>query len=71
MFLIFGHIVLLNEHMCLKFAGLSNPTPIIQTFYAEEDIFNNVKLDGVVTLVDVKFATMHLDEIKPKSIVSK
>jgi len=51
--------------------GLANPAPIIQTFYAEENIFNEVKLDGVVTLVDAKHAGFHLDEVKPKGVVNE
>ncbi|WVY92971.1 hypothetical protein V8G54_032059 [Vigna mungo] len=50
---------------------LANPAPIIQTFYAEENIFNEVKLDGVVTLVDAKHAGFHLDEVKPKGVVNE
>jgi len=53
------------------FAGLANPAPIIQTFYAEDKIFNDVKLDGVVTLVDAKHAGFHLDEVKPKGVVNE
>lgn len=53
------------------FAGLANPSPIIQTFYAEDEIFNEVKLDGVVTLVDAKHAGLHLDEVKPKGVVNE
>lgn len=56
--------------MC-NFAGLANPAPIIQTFYAEDTIFNDVKLDGVVTLVDAKHAAFHLDEVKPKGVVNE
>lgn len=52
-------------------AGLANPAPIIQTFYAEDQVFNDVKLDGVVTLVDSKHAGFHLDEIKPKGVVNE
>ncbi|WOH05520.1 hypothetical protein DCAR_0624937 [Daucus carota subsp. sativus] len=59
------------DHIVIETTGLANPAPIIQTFYAEEEIFNNVKLDGVVTLVDAKFATIHLDEIKPKGVVNE
>lgn len=51
--------------------GLANPAPIIQTFYAEDEIFNDVKLDGVVTLVDAKHARLHLDEVKPKGVVNE
>lgn len=52
-------------------SGLANPAPIIQTFYAEDEIFNDVKLDGVVTLVDAKHARLHLDEVKPKGVVNE
>lgn len=55
----------------MSFSGLANPAPIIQTFYAEDKIFNDVKLDGVVTLVDAKHAGFHLDEIKPKGVVNE
>lgn len=51
--------------------GLANPAPVIQTFYAEDNVFNDVKLDGVVTLVDAKHAGLHLDEVKPKGVVNE
>lgn len=51
--------------------GLANPAPIIQTFYAEDQVFNDVKLDGVVTLVDAKHVGFHLDEAKPKGVVNE
>jgi G3E family GTPase len=57
-------------HFCIS-TGLANPAPIIQTFYAEDNIFNEVKLDGVVTLVDAKHANLHLDEVKPKGVVNE
>lgn len=50
---------------------MANPAPIIQTFYAEDQIFNDVKLDGVVTLVDAKHAGFHLDEKKPRGVVNE
>lgn len=50
---------------------MANPAPIIQTFYAEDQVFNDVKLDGVVTLVDAKHAVFHLDEVKPKGVVNE
>ena len=53
------------------FSGLANPAPIIQTFYAEDTVFNDFNLDGVVTLVDSKHARLHLDEVKPKGIVNE
>ena len=34
-------------------------------------MFNDVKLDGVVTLVDAKHVGFHLDEVKPKGVVNE
>ncbi|KAK2651731.1 hypothetical protein Ddye_011587 [Dipteronia dyeriana] len=59
------------DHIVIETTGLANPAPIIQTFYAEDSIFNDVKLDGVVTLVDAKHAGFHLDEVKPKGVVNE
>ncbi|XP_039038279.1 COBW domain-containing protein 1-like isoform X2 [Hibiscus syriacus] len=59
------------DHIVIETTGLANPAPIIQTFYAEDQVFNDVKLDGVVTLVDAKHATFHLDEVKPKGVVNE
>ncbi|KAJ1698509.1 hypothetical protein LUZ63_007021 [Rhynchospora breviuscula] len=59
------------DHIVIETTGLANPAPIIQTFYAEDKIFNEVKLDGVVTLVDAKHAGFHLDEVKPKGVVNE
>lgn len=62
---------LLLKCFVFTFTGLANPAPIIQTFYAEDQVFNDVKLDGVVTLVDAKHAGFHLDEVKPKGVVNE
>ncbi|XVF86385.1 hypothetical protein PTKIN_Ptkin18bG0035500 [Pterospermum kingtungense] len=59
------------DHIVIETTGLANPAPIIQTFYAEDQVFNDVKLDGVVTLVDAKHAGFHLDEVKPKGVVNE
>ncbi|KAJ8536178.1 hypothetical protein K7X08_034579 [Anisodus acutangulus] len=59
------------DHIVIETTGLANPAPIIQTFYAEDQVFNDVKLDGVVTLVDSKHVGFHLDETKPKGVVNE
>ncbi|XP_039060048.1 COBW domain-containing protein 1-like isoform X2 [Hibiscus syriacus] len=59
------------DHIVIETTGLANPAPIIQTFYAEDQVFNDVKLDGVVTLVDAKHVGFHLDEVKPKGVVNE
>ncbi|KAM0890651.1 hypothetical protein ACQ4PT_026905 [Festuca glaucescens] len=59
------------DHLIIETTGLANPAPIIQTFYAEDTVFYDVKLDGVVTLVDSKHARLNLDEVMPKGIVNE
>eukprot|EP00252_Welwitschia_mirabilis_P014955 TRINITY_DN3303_c0_g1_i1.p1 TRINITY_DN3303_c0_g1~~TRINITY_DN3303_c0_g1_i1.p1 ORF type:complete len:445 (+),score=92.31 TRINITY_DN3303_c0_g1_i1:184-1518(+) len=59
------------DHIVIETTGLANPAPIIRTFYAEDMIAENVKLDGVVTLVDAKHATRHLDQVKRGGIVNE
>ncbi|CAI9113932.1 OLC1v1037493C1 [Oldenlandia corymbosa var. corymbosa] len=59
------------DHIVIETTGLANPAPIIQTFYAEDQVFNDVKLDGVVTLVDAKHVGLHLDEVKPEGVVNE
>ncbi|KAF0932198.1 hypothetical protein E2562_008724 [Oryza meyeriana var. granulata] len=63
--------VIENEYEGVDIDGLANPAPIIQTFYAEDTVFNDVKLDGVVTLVDAKHVRLRLEEVKPKGIVNE
>ncbi|XP_058723501.1 uncharacterized protein LOC131595218 isoform X2 [Vicia villosa] len=59
------------DHIVIDTTGLANPPPIIQSFYAEENIFNEVKLDGVVTLVDAKHDSHYLDEVKSEGVVNE
>lgn len=59
------------DHIVIETTGLANPAPIIQTFYAEDKISEHIKLDGVVTLVDVKNAKRHLEQVKPKGVVNE
>ncbi|KAK2455767.1 Protein kinase superfamily protein [Trifolium repens] len=55
--------------------GFANPAPIIQTFYAEDNIFNEVKLDSDVTLVDAKHAGLHkiagLQVLQEKNLIHR
>jgi len=59
------------DHILIETTGLANPAPIIQTFYLEPDLLDNLRLDGVVTLVDAKHAFLHLDEVKPEGVVNE
>mmetsp|Transcript_37769 Transcript_37769/g.52442 ORF Transcript_37769/g.52442 Transcript_37769/m.52442 type:complete len:506 (+) Transcript_37769:89-1606(+) len=50
------------DHVLIETTGLANPAPVIQTFFLEEELAKAYKIDGVVTVVDSKHISMHLDE---------
>ena len=45
--------------LLIETTGLADPGPVIQTFFMDEDIRNQVKLDAVVTVVDAKHVQQH------------
>eukprot|EP00793_Prasinoderma_coloniale_P002976 PRCOL_00006442-RA len=61
----------LFDHIIIETTGLANPAPVVQTFYLDPTLNEELVLDGVVTLVDAKHAEMHLDEEKPAGIVNE
>jgi len=50
------------DHILIETTGLAAVAPIIQAFYADPDVAERAKLDGVVTLVDAKHVHHHLDD---------
>jgi len=49
------------DHLLIETTGLAHPLPIIGTFFSEESIFDKVRLEGVVTMVDAKHVMRHLE----------
>ena len=41
-----------TEQIILETTGLADPAPIIQSFWIEETLIKNTKLDGLITVVD-------------------
>jgi G3E family GTPase len=50
------------DRVLVETTGLADPGPVAQTFFMDEDIQEDFKLDGIVTLVDAKHLTLHLDD---------
>ncbi len=50
------------DRVILETTGLADPGPVAQTFFIDEDIRENYRLDGVITLVDAKHVAQHLDD---------
>jgi G3E family GTPase len=49
------------DHLVIETTGLADPAPVIQTFFVDEDLQNQLSLDAVVTVVDAKHIWQHWD----------
>jgi G3E family GTPase len=49
------------DHLVIETTGLADPAPVIQTFFMDEDVQAQTRLDAVVTLVDAKHVDHHWD----------
>ncbi|MCC6250353.1 MAG: GTP-binding protein [Rubrivivax sp.] len=50
------------DHILVETSGLADPTPVAATFFIDNDVARQVRLDAVVTLVDARHALAHLDD---------
>jgi G3E family GTPase len=49
------------DHLVIETTGLADPAPVIQTFFVDDALREQVALDAVVTLVDAKHVAQHWD----------
>jgi len=56
------------DGVIIETTGLADPAPVAQTFFADDFIQKNMRLDGILTLVDAKHIVQHLDEVKPEGV---
>ncbi|MCU0271090.1 MAG: GTP-binding protein [Acidimicrobiales bacterium] len=56
------------DHILIETTGLADPAPVAQTFFVDDEIRSQLRLDAIVTLVDAKHLPQHLDEIKPDGV---
>jgi G3E family GTPase len=47
------------DHLVIETTGLADPAPVIQTFFVDEDMQEQLELDAVVTVVDAKHIWQH------------
>lgn len=48
------------DAILIETTGLADPSPIIQSFFVDEDLKSRVRLDAVITLVDARHIGLHL-----------
>jgi G3E family GTPase len=48
--------------------GLADPAPVAQTFFMDDEMASQLRLDAIVTVVDAKHLVAHLDDDKPAGV---
>jgi len=56
------------DAIVIETTGLADPAPVAQTFFVDDDVKAFCQLDGIVTLIDAKHITQHIDEVKPEGV---
>jgi len=56
------------DGIMIETTGLADPAPVAQTFFADDYVQQQYRLDGILTLVDAKHVIQHLDEEKPEGV---
>jgi G3E family GTPase len=56
------------DYVLIETTGLADPAPVAQTFFVDDTIAANYRLDGIITVVDAKHILIHLDEVKPEGV---
>lgn len=49
------------DYVIIETTGLADPAPVAQTFFVDDDIKRDYRLDGIVTLIDAKHFSQHID----------
>ncbi|MDB4964626.1 MAG: putative metal chaperone, involved in Zn homeostasis [Myxococcales bacterium] len=50
------------DHILIETTGLADPAPVLQTFFVDDEMGEQLRLDALITLVDAKHVALHLDE---------
>ncbi|MEY9938900.1 GTP-binding protein [Streptacidiphilus sp. MAP5-3] len=56
------------DRIVIETTGLADPAPVAQTFFMDDEIASQLRLDAIVTLVDAAHIGAHLDEVKPEGV---
>lgn len=50
------------DHILIETTGLADPGPVVQTFFVDDDMKEQLVINAVVTLVDAKHIWQHIDD---------
>lgn len=52
------------DYILLETSGLADPMPVAQAFFVDDPVLEQVGLDAIVSLVDVRHIEQHLDDVR-------
>ncbi|WP_332768825.1 GTP-binding protein [Pseudomonas koreensis] len=52
------------DHILIETSGLADPYPVVQSFFINDPIADEVELDAIVTMVDAKHIAQHLEDLQ-------
>lgn len=50
------------DYILIETTGMADPGPVVQTFFMDDEMAAQLRVDACVTLVDAKHAAQHLDQ---------
>ncbi|MEX1118913.1 MAG: GTP-binding protein [Terrimicrobiaceae bacterium] len=50
------------DHILIETTGLADPGPVVQTFFVDDEVKEHMFINAVVTLVDAKHISQHIDD---------
>lgn len=56
------------DAIIIETTGLADPAPVAQTFFMDDALRAQLRLDAIITVVDAKHILGHLDEVKPDGV---
>jgi G3E family GTPase len=59
------------DHILVETSGLADPTPVAQTFFANEKMMTETALDAIVTLVDARHAELKHEAVNQLVIADR
>ncbi|EDQ89054.1 uncharacterized protein MONBRDRAFT_32504 [Monosiga brevicollis MX1] len=59
------------DYVVLETTGLADPGPIASMFWLDDALCSQVKLDGVVTVMDAKYGLQQLKEERPAHVMNE
>ncbi|KAM9329872.1 zinc-regulated GTPase metalloprotein activator 1A-like [Gastrophryne carolinensis] len=59
------------DYILLETTGLADPGSVASMFWVDAELGSDIYLDGIVSVVDAKYALQHLTEEKPHGLVNE